>query len=317
MFNQTTNKRGFLKNFLKYKKIFFSQIFHIYSYGLFLAMYLWFVFFDILALHIIIFSFIVGFLAIIADIVIYYSLKKLYYDTFNFGKAIATFLIFYFFQMSYFLKAWLNIEPQQLMLGYLIGYTQLKMTGVLATILKSIGSLALLLAFFSCLNYTRSGYSKLIPGWNKKVSSSEFVFLSFVVATINIIAVLQMASNIKERNVNVYIIPTFFTLLSFLIIPTYKSKIKIFSEESPETKKMLMMIKNNNSSIIIDALFLFLSNTILLFSFSVIGHWEIFSIFLSAFVIFGNRFRTIGSVQRERKEEELDLISQKIFNNFN
>ncbi|MHA1204436.1 MAG: hypothetical protein ACTSSL_05770 [Candidatus Heimdallarchaeaceae archaeon] len=317
MFNQTKNERDFLKNFLKYKKIFFSQIFHIYSYGLFLAMYLWFVFFDILALHIIIFSFIVGFLAIIADTVIYYTLKKLYYDTFDFGKVIVTFLIFYLFQMSYFLKAWFNIEPQQLMLGYLIGYSQLKMTGVLATILKSVGSIALLLSFISCLNYARSGYSKLIPGWNKKVSSGEFVFLSFIVATINIIAALQMASYIKERIVNVYILLTFFTLASLLIIPTYKSKIKIFSEESPETKKMLMMIKNNKTSIIIDALFLFLSDAILFFSFTVIGPWEIFSIFLSAFVIIGNRYRAIGSVQRERKEEELDLISQKIFNNFN
>jgi len=316
MFNQIENKRSFLKNLLKYKEVFFSQIFHIYSYGLFLAMYLWFVFFDIIALHLIIFSFIVGFLAIVADIVIYYTLKNLYYDTFDFGKVIVTFLVFYLFQMSYFLKAWFNIEPQQLMLGYLIGYSQLKMTGVLATILKSVGSFALLLSFISCLNYSKSGYSRLIPGWNKKVSSGEFIFLSFIVATINIIAALQMASYIKDRIINVYILLIFFTLASLLIIPTYKSKIKIFSEESPETKKMLQMIKNNKSAIIIDSISLFASDTILFFSFSVIGPWEVFSILLSASVIIRNRVRAIGSVQRERKEEELDLISQKIFNNF-
>ena len=125
-----------------------------------------------------------------------------------------------------------------------------------------------------------------------------------------------MASYIKDRIINVYILLTFFTLASLLIIPTYKSKIKIFSEESPETKKMLQMIKNNKSAIIIDSISLFASDTILFFSFSVIGPWEVFSILLSASVIIRNRVRAIGSVQRERKEEELDLISQKIFNNF-
>ncbi|MHA1304214.1 MAG: hypothetical protein ACTSPI_10985, partial [Candidatus Heimdallarchaeaceae archaeon] len=279
----------------------------------FFAMYIWFILFNILALHQIIISFVVGLLTILFDVLLFISLKKQYYDTFDFGRNITIFIIFYLFQSFYFLKAWLGISSQKLILGYLIGYSQLKMTGILAVLIKSVGSIALLLSLISIFKFSKSGFVKIIPGWDDYITVSENLFLSYIVTTIHVIGSLIISSYIMTAKIHIIILFIMLLIASFMIIPIYLMKFKKMAIYSPETIKMLRMIKNKNAVLIIDLVSLLVSSCCLIIFGIFGGPWVIGTVILSLFVLINNRVLQIGIIVREQREEEIENITSKLF----
>ncbi len=312
--NIKRNCNNCISTLIHNKWLFVAHLTHLYVYGSFFAQYLWLLFFDILAIHLIVINIVVGAIAIFSDVRLYFKLKEQYYDSFSFNRNLTLFLAYYIAQIIYLVRSWFVLAPESLIFGYIFGYSHLILQSKLLLSAKSIGGLILILSFLSTMSFSKTGYSNVIPGWNRKIFYNENFFLAYIVSPIITLGALVMSSFIDQGFDSFIILCVVFFIGSLFIIPIYYIKFNVMANESIETIKMLNSIKKRYLQLFWESMLLVLSVIFLLVAVFLNDLLGAISLIFSFVVLMANRIRQIGIIVKEQTEESIENISYSLFN---
>ena len=266
MNNKDSNKREISISavFFKNLPLFFTSIGHYFVIGGFLSIYIWFVLFNVLAFHLIILNLVIGFIVILLDIFLLLTMKKEYYDTYDYGKNIIIFLSFYLLQAAYFFVTF-YVADTELLIIRIFGFSQLKASDIVTLVLKIVGIISLLLSIYSTVLFSRVGHHKVVPAWNIRINIAETIYWTYIGTSIAYFGQLQLSSPSPSKST--IFVSTFFIallIICFSFIPIYIVKIRIYGTESPETKVLLELIEKWKILFIISFIFIIFSSICLI-----------------------------------------------------